>query len=274
MLLKGPIGRNDFMDDPLSALLQSLQAVFQLAIKRNGQYTYKEIQHLEEAVHAYSSEQTTPHFIRLNKALRQALTHIEKWRINMGNIQKALDTLAQKHAQPKFAYSKLSITFQFSANNQSGNLAAWIHAKSGKVCANLNQNQLTQILVDYRNHSGFSFQLNTQLKKDPDFLFNLIVQSEKNLINIAKTRLILYLTDEQLARVLMKHLSTLVPPLQQKDEEEINTRVETLNEILSHGRSISTLLRNTDAKAVLDGAELFCLYQYYQQKEQPTPNGP
>lgn len=253
------------MKDPFSALQASLRTVFHLETKRNGKYTYNEVQHLKKSIDHYEAESSKTNFITLSKAIKESLPYIKKWRVDFESIKNALDALAQEHGLPKPSWNnpKISLTFQFSVLNhsaRSGSLLVWITAKSGKPYSQLHHSELTQTLVDHRDHLGFSQKLLEHLKKDPEFLFNLIMQSEKNFIKVSHTRLILYLTDEQLAQAIIKHTPALTQQHKAPDEQ-VADFIEKLNEILSNGRSVSTLLRNTNAKAILDNSELFQIYQ-------------
>lgn len=136
----------------------------------------------------------------------------------------------------------------------------------------MDHTELTQTLVDNRDRLGFSQKLSNHLKKDPDFLYNIILRSERNFIKISQTRLILYLTDEQLARAIIKHIPVLMHK-RKEPFEQIEQLIHTLNEILSNGRSVSTLLRNTDAKTILENSTLFQMYlseEYKNRHQHPN----
>lgn len=270
------------MADPFSALLKSLQSVFHLVAMRNGKYAYTPIQTLKEAVDGYDpSEKKT--FIALFKALKNALPYLEKWRIDLDFVKSKMDELARSQNMPDIDWNKIiehrtySAGFQFSSLNHSRELTLvpWIATKLGKSFADLNHFEVTHVLVDFRDHHGFSQKLNAHLKEDPDFLAQLIMESERNFIKISHTRLSLYLTDTQIAEAILKHapklLSTHENPLVQ-----IEQFIHTLNGILSNGRSVNTLLRNTEAKTILERSDLFQLYQsdQYKTRGDHAPKGP
>lgn len=265
------------MDDPFSILLKSLQSVFHLEAMRNGKYTFPAVQHLKEATEHYDPKAKNT-FIDLLRSIREALPYIEKWRINFNIIRKSMDALAKLHHMPTIdwnqmlSHPKVSPRFQFSALNHSHDehdLTSWLSYKTGKSFAQLDHTELTQTLLDNRDKHGFSQKLSSHLKKDPDFLHNLIMQSERNFIKISQTRLILYLTDEQLAKAIIKHIPALIHK-RKEPLEQVDQLIHTLNEILSNGRSISTLLRNAEAKPILENSKFFQMYlsEAYKNRHQ------
>ncbi|WP_447531100.1 Dot/Icm T4SS effector MavF [Legionella pneumophila] len=282
LLLKKGLWRNIGMEDPFSVLLKSLQSVFHLEAMRNGKYTFPAVQHLREATENYNPKARNT-FIELLRAIREALPYIEKWRINFNVIRKSMDALAKLHHMPTIdwnqvlSHPKVSPRFQFSALNHSHHeydLMTWLEKKVGKPFTQLDHTELTQTLVDHRDRLGFSQKLSNHLKKDPDFLYNIILRSERNFIKISQTRLILYLTDEQLARAIIKHIPVLMHK-RKAPFEQIEQLIHTLNEILSNGRSVSTLLRNTDAKTILENSPLFQMYlseEYKNRHQHPNKN--
>jgi hypothetical protein len=269
------------MYDPFAVLVHSLEPVFRLEVKRNGDYIYPAIRNLKQAIEHYDPE-IKRSFLKLLGAIKKALPYIEKWqRIEFDTIRKPIDILAKRHQVPKMNWEHLlsqaevSPKFQFSALNHSPNsddLLVWITAKSCNPSAQLNHTELTLSLVEHREKRGFGQKLNDHLKKDPDFLLNLIMKSEKNFIKIVNTRLSLYLADQQIAKAIIKHIPSLV----NKETEpyaQIEELVHKLNDILSNGRSVSTLLRNSEAKAILDNSLFFQIYQSeeYQNRELYVP---
>ena len=271
------------MEDPFSALLKSLQSVFHLEAMRNGKYTYPAVQQLKEATEHYNPNAKNT-FISLLRAIREALPNIEKWRVNFDAIRKSMDAMAKLHHMPSIdwnkvlSHPKVSPKFQFSALNHSraeDDLLVWLTAKTGKPYAKLDHNELTQAMLDNRDRHGFSQKLNMHLKKHPEFLFDLIMNSEKNFIKIAQTRLILYLTDEQLAKAIIQHSPNMIHK-QKEPYEQVELLVHKLNDILSNGRSVSTLLRNGTAKPILDNSIFFQIYQSeeYANRHEKKPSVP
>lgn len=272
------------MEDPFSALQKSLLPVFHLAAMRDGKYTFLAVQQLKDATELYNPQARST-FISLLRAIREALPHIEQWRVNFDDIRKSMDNLAKQHQMPSIDWSKIvshpkvSPRFQFSALNHSrkeDTLIFWLSAKTGKPFAQLDHTELTQAMLDNRDRHGFSQKLIDHLKKQPDFLFDLIMKSEKNFIKIANTRLILYLTDEQLAKAIIQHIPNLVNK-QKESFEQVESLIHKLNDILSNGRSVSTLLRNGAAKPILEGSELIRIYQsdeyaHRHEKSASSPN--
>jgi hypothetical protein len=252
------------MEDPFSALLKSLQSVFHLEAMRNGKYIYPSVQQLKEATEGYNpAAQNT--FLNLLKAIKECMPHIEKWRINFNSIDwtKVL------------SHPKLSTKFQFSALNHSkeeANLSQLLTCKTGKTLTQLDSSEVVQALIDNRNRPGFCQKLSAHLKKYPDFLFHLLQDSESNFVKICNTRLILYLTDQQIAKAIIKHLPAFVHK-QSEPFEEVDHLIHRLNEILSNGRSVSTLLRNAEVKPILYNSIFFQIYlsdSYQSHREKPS----
>ncbi|KGP63123.1 hypothetical protein EP47_07635 [Legionella norrlandica] len=268
------------MDDPFAVLLKSLQSVFHLETMRSGKYTFPAVQHLKEATENYDPRAKNT-FIELLRAIREALPNIEKWRINFDIIRKSMDALAKQHHMPTIdwnqvlSHPRVSPRFQFSALNhsQQEDLIPWLSSKTGKSLGQMDQTELTQVLVDNRDRYGFSQKLSHHLKKDPEFLFNLIIRSERNFIKICRTRLILYLTDSQIAKAIIKHTPTLIHR-RKESLEQVEQLIHTLNDILSNGRSISTLLRNAEAKPILERSPIFHAYlsEEYKNRHQYSVN--
>lgn len=256
------------MRDPFTPALESLHSLFQLESTRNGKYTFPEVQRLKESTDNYIKNPSKSNFIKLKKAVRGSMPYIEKWQLNFEPIKNSLDQVAELHGTlpinwPKLlSHSKASPKFQFSALNhvaQEENLLTWLAAKSGKSYVPLDHNELTQLLIEFKDENGFSKKLSHHLRSEPNFLFHLIMQSDANFSKIAQTLLILYLTDEQLAQAIIKH----IPKSKQEEPtfEHVHSLVEKLNHVLSCGRSISTLLRNANAKTVLNSSIFFQIYQ-------------
>ncbi|PJD94410.1 MAG: hypothetical protein CK426_06430 [Legionella sp.] len=263
------------MKDPRFSVLESLDALFHYEPTRNGKYIYPEVQKLKESVEHYTQQPTKSHFMPLVKAIAQALSYINKWDLDFKNITLILDAEAHSYGLPPINWQKLlshspgSPSFQFSKLNHaapSNNLLQWLAKKSPVPISKI---ELTQLLLDNKDEGGFSKKLNDHLKKEPNFLFHLIIESEDCFTKIADSLLILYLTDEQLAKAILNHLPS-------EDEQSpmsfeiVDSIVEKLNKTLSHGRSISTLLRNAHAKAILDSSVVFQTYQSTAYTERST----
>jgi hypothetical protein len=256
---------------PFPPIIETLQPLFELEKPRaiDGKYIYTEIQHLKETTDKYHQEPSQNNFLALKKAIRGSMNYIEKWKLNFEHIKNALDNEAEVHGMPPINWPKLlsgsqaSPRFQFSALNHAPgdeSLLEWIAEKGGKSNDELTYAELAQLLVEHRVEKGFSKKLGQHLRDEPDFLFNLIMKSEKIFAKIAPSPLILYLNDEQLAQAIIKYTPEL-----DKDEgisfEQVDFLIEKFNNHLSHGRSISTILRNANAKAVLDTSAVFQVYQ-------------
>lgn len=268
------------MSNPFVALKKALYPIFHLEPMRNGRYIYPEIQNLKRALDNLQLL-NKKNFFELLRALRAALPHIEKWHVDFNTIQKPIDSLVRGFKIPELnwdtylAHSNASPRFQFNALNQKNKepgLLPWLAAKSGATLTRKStpKTQVRMLLI-YKEHFGFSPKLSAHLKKDPNYLYRLIKESEKNFIQIVRTRLILYLTDQQLAGAIIKH----VPHLLQKhpnSKVQATQLVDKLNnEILSNGISVSTLLRSAEARFILEKSIYFQIYQnIIAEKKQRT----
>ena len=251
------------MNDPFSALKNAIQSIFHLEAMRKGRYVYPEIQQLKDALEGFQPDNKR-NFVALLNTLRAALPYIEKWRIDFNTLRTPLDSLAKKlnlpmiHWDTFLSQSKASPKFQFSALNhkhKESELLSWMAAKSGK-----NPDTQFSMLMKYHEHSGFSQKLSIHLKTNPGFLFQLIMESVENFKQIAHKRLVLFLTDVQLAKAIIKHIPSFVQH-NQSPVAQATELVDNLNTLLSNGRSVSTLLKNADAKVILDSSELLQIYQ-------------
>lgn len=251
------------MDEPFYTLQRSLLPMFQFEAMRNGKYSFPAVQHLKDTIDNYN-HRNKQSFLDMLKAMKEALPYIEKWRLNFGKIRLSMDSLAKLHSLPAIDWNKLlshpkvSHRFQFSAlshAHQEKDLASWISHKLGKSFNELGEATLTKTLLEFRDKVGFSQRLSQHLKNDPDFLLNLVLHSEKNFIRILNTRLIFFLTDEQLATAIVHHLPE-ISRHRKVNLERPNGIVHVLNGILSNGLSVSTLMRNTKAKAILEHSGL------------------
>lgn len=270
------------MKAPFSALIRSLQSVFHLEVMRHGKYIYPAVQQLREAIEHYNPEIKST-FIELQKAVKEAMPYIQKRNVNLDTITTSMNELAEIHHLPAIHWAsvrtqgKISSRFQFSALNHAvkdTDLTTWITNKTGKYFFQLEPNEVTQALIDNKNKHGFSQRLSAYLEKNPDFLFHLILESEKNFIRICRSRLILYLTDQQIAKSIIQHIDCFV---HKKTDPfaQVEQLIHTLNDILSNGRSVSTLLRNAEAKPILFNSIFFQLYQsegysQYQERAQQS----
>jgi hypothetical protein len=258
------------MKDPLYALQKVLQPIFQLEemTKRNGKYTYRTTQKLLEALDVYVEDPNPEHFKEFTKALKDALPNISQRRIiiDFDPIKEAMDKLALHHSLDPILWKRTIGSLRLypktgfwatQHTHPSDSLLEWIKADTPPKSAPLD---MAQALVSHRNKLGFSPRLSAHLRNDPDFLFDLIMESEKNFMEICNTRLVLYLTDVQLATAIIKHIPALTNK-HQDPFEQVSTLIERLNDILSNGRSVTTLLRNKHAKAVLDDSIYFQIHQ-------------
>lgn len=263
--------------DPFTVVRQSLETIFQLPM-RNGVYTFTEIQKLKEATDNYKAEDTAS-FIKLLQALRQSLPYLEKYNVDFSTIRINMDTLAVKQNLSVnwdifLKHPKVSHKFQFNAQNQIRELELipWIAFITKKMYAQLSKDEVIECLLENHETPGFSSRLTKHLKNDPDFLLDLIMDSESNFNKIAKTVLILYITDAQLAKAIVHHADRWIKP-HINPYIEVEHFVHALNSNLSNGRSVNVLLRNNEAKQILDTSKYFQIYQSeeYEHRYAPHP---
>ena len=257
------------MSDPISAVHESLQPLFLIATERNGKYTYSEVQVLKETINHYLEAPSKSSFIALKKAVRSSLSYIEKWQLDFEPIKESFDKEAQQHEMSPINWPRLlsgsnaSPRFQFSALNhfhEEDELLVWLRLKANKANDSpFTSQELIRLLINNQHEHGFSKKLSQHLVQDPNFVVDLILKSDRNFLQIASSSLSLHLTDEQLATAIIKH----APDFNEEEPSitELNQYIEEINNRLSYGRSISTLLRNSHAKDILDRSVIFQLYQ-------------
>lgn len=268
------------MDDPFARLLLNLQAVFNSVAIRNDKFTITPIQHLKEAVDNYNPQKESS-FYNLIKALGSSMPYIQKSRVNINELINCMNQIAKSHNITHSEwhiildrYKSHSPRFQFGLPpNEEQSLISWLSKNTGKPFNRLNHFEKTQMLVDYGEYPGFSSKLSAYLNKHPDFLLNLIMESEINFNKIANTRLSLYLTDKQIAETIIKHLPKMSAS-QNPNLDQVEQLILKIDNMLSSGRSVKTLLRNADAKEVLDNSVYFQIYQSnaYINRYQPEGN--
>lgn len=268
------------MDDPLSALKLSLQPIFHFEPKRHGDYTHPAVQQLEYAINDYdpNSKQS---FLSLIKTIKAAMPQIEKWRVNFEIIKKSMDVFAQKHDMTLdwnrvLSQTKISSKFHFKALNhrkKEDDLVHWLNAKTGQKITTLTCTEQTNILLSFKDKQGFNKKLTHYLKNNPNFLFDLIIDSIENFEKISKSVLICQLTDTQLATTIIQYIPCLIDP-KKEGYEQVEHLINTLNnKILSHGRSVSTILRTTDAVPILMTSEYIKSFQsegYKKRHQNPS----
>ncbi|MFT4060029.1 MAG: hypothetical protein QM652_10835 [Legionella sp.] len=246
------------MSDPFPVLKEALQTVFLLETIRNKKYFYPEIQQLKDSLDNFNYKQKD--FIQLLTAIRAASTriknHIKKGHIDFETIRTSIDSLAKILNRPIINLddflSKPNVSPKFfNVLKEEIDLLPWLTKQSRSNVSPNDINSQMHALWQCKALEGFSSKLRAHLNKDPDFLARLIRESEKNFIQIASTDLILYLTDRQLAEAIIKHIPKLV-----ENGVHAKNLIDKLNEILSHGRSVSTLCRSTDAKSILESSNL------------------
>jgi hypothetical protein len=259
------------MHDPsISSLVQSLNVIFRSEQLRKGRYTYKEVQQLKEAAENYQSHPSKNNFIHLRSAVKNAFNYVQKWHVDLNILKEALEQLSTAHGVSfdwQYMHVSVKTALRFDSNNsaftQLHDLTYWLTLKCGRAYNKLGSEEQTRLLVKYSDYPGFSKLLIAHLNKNPSFIFDLSMTSADNFRRIVQTRLVLFLTDVQLANALV----TFIPDFVQRRRdpyEQVTLLIEHLNEILSNGRSIPSLLRNAEAKEILDTNIFIQLYEYSQ----------
>lgn len=255
------------MKDPHPSLLDTLNTLFTLQPKRNGAFSYNEVHTLKKTCDLYTQAPSKNNFMLLQKSLLRALSiraldYLQEQKL-FEHLKKSLDRERQYYGLSAIDWSQLSFysspQFQFSALNHSeknNDLVQWLTRNKNKSYEQLSIIEQIQLLIENKEERGFKTRLKEYLTKDANFLFNFIVHSTECFKQITHSVLILYLTDEQLATAIINHLPTEPIAL-----NEIKVQINKINETLSYGRSISTLLRCANAKKILDTLPLFQLYQ-------------
>lgn len=268
------------MSNPLAVLKEALKSVFDLEPIRNGKYSYDEIQHLKVALDNFKLN-NKDNFIELSNAIGAALPrltlYMQKGHLNFNLLKTTLDAEAKSFKLPspnwKTRSPKSSLRFQFGEQRNEQELLPWLKTISGINTLDNNSEMLLNLLIKHHEHYGFSQKLGTHLQKDPDFLFRLIMKSAENFSLIASTRLVLYLTDKQLAEAIIQHIPQIVQS-HKNPVTQAEKLVDALNNMLSNGRSVSTLLRSEQAKQVLDNSKLLQIYQGEETNQIESTNPP
>lgn len=238
----------------LELLNSALSPIFSVAIKRDENYIHKSVQQLSESLTKFKEQQSKYHFTHLAQAINSVLQDVSSPLIDANEIIALMNKLAGQYAVVSIDWSKPQAMLIGESN---GELLDWIREISNQGSNPLSGEELTKTLISCRDTPGFSQKLSLHLKENPNFLSALIQSSEDNFINITNTRLILYLTDVQLATAIVK----LMPSDENPSDELVEKTVKAFNERLSNGHSIPTLLRNADAKKILDESPIFRRYQ-------------
>lgn len=254
------------MKDPFVSLQEALKPLFSLEVYRNEKYVFPAVHALYEAIEQFNPQKKKT-FFNLLRALTEAQPYLVKWRIDLKEVIKCMDSLAYTQSLPTINWKIVFATypyvhfFQFSVHHRPQakdklDLLSWLSKNIGKPYNELNHFAQAQVLLEHRSQPGFSSKLTAQLKKDPDFLFELILSSERNFMKIVDSRLCLYLTDEQIAKAIKKHAHKWINPHIGR-EAQIEQLTHKVNSVLSHGRSMNTLLRNAKAKVIIESSTVY-----------------
>ncbi|MBA2649493.1 MAG: hypothetical protein H0U75_07870 [Legionella sp.] len=253
--------------DFFSVLLKSLKSVFELEAFRHDKYVFAPIQTLKNALERFDPEDPKS-YASLLKALVASRPFIEKWRLSFDEIMLCMDEIAKSLGLPSNDWDvilksqKHHHRFKFSPNTDEAFLP-WLKSQGIHGFLEKTFDEQTKILLEFVENCGFSKKFTDYLKKKPTFLSDLLFSSDQNFIKISASRLNLYLTDSQLATAILFH----APKLLMEDGKYFIQKdkfMSKFNEILSNGRSVSTLLRCETAKEVLEASERF---KHYQQNE-------
>ncbi|MGL5741449.1 MAG: hypothetical protein ACRCXC_02305 [Legionella sp.] len=246
------------MADPFSELDQILQAVFNLAPVRNGEYALPPIRRLEIALKNYHSESDKVAFDQLVSAIKAVVPYIEGWRIDFEPIKATINSFAQRY--------QLDIDWNDIPFSSDKYLGLFSHDASPIDFsfidfANNNIEELIDTLNQCLRQKGFATLLKEYIEKNPHYLFNIITKSETYFLEIAKTRLSLFLTDEQIIRAIIYYLPD--PELLETHSNPNQFVEETMrkwNEALKFGRSISNALNSKDAQEAAQDNVFFSRY--------------
>lgn len=241
------------MKDPFAELGDTLQTLFRTAVIRNGKYAIHPIQELKDALDQYKPP-THERFIALVKALAHCTPYMNKKFHVLNHALHSTSELAKELNIPQSQWLQV-----MKEENRSSRFAPtprppdektlipWLSHLTGQHFNSLSHSEKTQVLAEHSHKKGFSNKLNEYLKKNPDFLYKLTLESEKNFQKIVGSLLNLYLTDVQLAQGIIAHL----PKLQEgaTDQEQFFKKMDGM---MKNGRSMLSLLRNSDAQALLE----------------------
>ncbi len=263
------------MKDPHPSLLDTLNTLFQLQPTRNGTYSYPEVRALKKSFDTYINTPSEHNFLYLQKNILRtlnirALSNIQEQKLFL-QLKKSLDKERQYYDLPAIDWTQLTyysvatVQFQtFHHSEKNNDLIQWLSAKNKKTYEQLSIVEQIQLLIENQEERGFKTKLKEYLNENTHFLLNFILHSNECFKQITSSVLILYLTDEQLATAIINHL-----PAAPIASNEIELQIDKINESLSYGRSVSTLLRCANAKRILDTRSLF---QRYQNKDYEQDN--
>lgn len=260
--------------EPFKALEECLQTAFLIDPERKAGYTIQEIQRLKQATDTYQPD-SVAHFNALRSALLEAIPYLKRTHIHFETLKKSMNDLAsklkidpidwQREMHTRNIASRLSKT-PIDPSSVPGTFPDWVHSMMEKPFDALSESDILQIMEE----QVFYQKLKEHLSQHPDFLFDTMMASKEVFAAVIQTRLILYITDPQLAQSIIKHAPSFFINLHPEKPEQVDVHIHKINSRLSCGRSVSTLLRNADAKAILDGFRLFDLYQQNTLKTHAT----
>lgn len=254
------------MPDPLLSLTDKLsdllKPLFLIAntreIEGQEQYTDASIEALQAALDNYKIKPSDDLFIQLNASIKTACSRVQSPLIQYVKIIELMEELSQHHKIDTIGLGDM----KSALNSQAPpSLKEWLqNAESVEDRA--------RKLVEYQDTFGFSQiqsrhtdVLSAYLQKHPDFLADLITASKTSFILIAGSPISIRITDTQIAQAILAHQPTLSND-EQENYRRVNNYINHLNNaILSNGRSVSTLMRNKDAKALLDTSKIFQIAQ-------------
>lgn len=267
------------MPDPLRDLINKLsdllKPIFLIAntreIEGQEQYTDASIVELRTTLNNYKEQPSDDLFIQLNASINTACSRVQSPLIQYDQIIKLMEDLSNHYEIDTIELGDM----KSALNSQAPpGLKQWLKD------ARLTAEDKARKLVEYQDRFGFSQiqsphtdVLSAYLEEHPHFLANLITASITSFIIIAGSPISIRITDIQIAQAIIKHQ----PMLSNNEQENYKTVHEYINRlnngILSNGRSVSTLMRNGDAKALLDTSDIFKIaqsegYQTYARTQQ------
>lgn len=247
------------MTDPYARLTILLDAFFNSVAQRNGKYLIEPIQKLKDEMGSYNPK-SKHSFFSLIDAFGACAPYFAQRKGSLNDLLSTLNQLARVHGvqyqELKAVFVELKIHDAKPSIAQEKPLMPWLSETTGRPFNRLNHKEQTDILVKECQQAGFSQKLSQHLEKNPEFLMNLINKSQKNFQKIAGSRLNLYLTDKQMAEAIVMYLPKYCEGMDasKPDVGVISAKIDAL---LSNGRSINALLRNSDARSVLEQSPWF-----------------
>lgn len=252
------------MIDPLEALEDSLAYMFELQTKQAGKYIHPSVNKLKKALENYKKAPSSS-LEALIDALKLALPVIDNY-VEGYVVKFRMEALANANGLI-FSWDIPSITgrryphFQFSAvpSVVTKDLVAWLSFRSGEEFNTLDSAQKVEVMITQLDDNEFMVKLGEYLRKNPDFLCDLILDSPKVFFQIIDTRLGFELEKQQIAKAIVHHCDFMLDNNLQP-QEQIEKYVESLDMYLTKlGCSVEKLLNDPTTRQEFDKLDIFQL---------------